>query len=81
MRFPSTPAHDLFDVVTNDRFTDSPVPLFSKTRKGGDLQILFSCLAMKVTLFKTDAGGFREGRGESVMLHCHIHIAPNRNWV
>jgi hypothetical protein len=41
-----------------------PGPLFSKTRKGGDLQ--FKCLALKVTLFKTDEGGFREGRGESL---------------
>jgi hypothetical protein len=41
-----------------------PVPLFSKTRKGGDLH--FKSLALKVTLFKIDEGGFREGRGESV---------------
>jgi hypothetical protein len=53
-----------------------PFPLFSKTRKGGDLQMQSSCLTLKVTLFKADTGGFREGRGESVKPNCHFHIEP-----
>jgi hypothetical protein len=47
-----------------------PIPLFSKTRIGGDLHMQFCSLTLEVTLFKTDAGGFREGRGESVKRLC-----------
>jgi hypothetical protein len=32
---------------------------------------------MEVTLFKTDAGGFREGWGESVKFKWHPYIVPN----
>jgi hypothetical protein len=59
-----------------------PDPLFSKTQKGGDLQMQYNCLTLEVTLFKTDEGGFREGRGESASLRetiIYTNINPNLN--
>ena len=41
-------------------------PAPSPRLRGGDFLTNFAVFFKEVTLFKTDEGGFREGRGESV---------------